>query len=106
MTAENNLVGHCDIDLDNVCKWIEFADCKSCALLTLKEYALSFFVACTRDAMKTDSYKNMRQSSDLMEESALATQSTHVAHDIRIGYEASALSVTELRSCLKAFDLD
>jgi hypothetical protein len=48
----------------------------------------------------------MRQSSDLMEESALATQSTHVAHDIRIGYEASALSVTELRSCLKAFDLD
>ncbi|KAL7457998.1 hypothetical protein ACHAWC_009886 [Mediolabrus comicus] len=69
--AESYLVRTCVINIDNVVEWMQFADAKTCPLL--KEYAMSYFVARGRDVLKTESYKNLRESPRLMEEIMLAT---------------------------------
>lgn len=79
---------------------MQFADAKTCPLL--KEYAMSYFVASGRDVLKTESYKNLRESPRLMEEIMLASMDV----DERYQGTDGMLSVDELRAKLSSLGMD
>lgn len=98
--AESYLVRTCVINIDNVVEWMQFADAKTCPLL--KEYAMSYFLARGRDVLKTESYKNLRESPRLMEEIMLATMDV----DERYQGTDGMMSVDELRAKLSSLGMD
>ena len=98
--AESYLVRTCVINIDNVVEWMQFADAKTCPLL--KEYAMSYFAARGRDVLKTESYKNLRESPRLMEEIMLASMDV----DERYQGTDGMLSVDELRAKLGSLGMD
>ena len=102
IAAETTLVQNCVINVNNVAEWIQYADAKTCPLL--KEYALSYFAACARDVLKTESYKNMRECPRLLEEVMIAVQNAS-GLDVRFK-RATILSVNELRTKLSSIGLD
>jgi len=105
IATENALVHNRVINVDDVAEWIHFADAKTCPLL--KEYALSYFVACYRDVLKTEAYKSMKQCPRLMEEAMIAVYTTfNGVEDERLGQTRRNFSVDELRYYLGKVGLD
>ena len=105
IATENALVHNRVINVDDVAEWIHFADAKTCPLL--KEYALSYFVACYRDVLKTEAYKSMKQCPRLMEEAMMAVYTTfNGVEDQRLGQTTRNFSVDELRNDLGKVGLD
>jgi len=105
IATENALVRNRVITVDDVAEWIHFAHSKTCPLL--KEYALSYFVACYRDVLKTEAYKSMKQCPRLMEEAMIAVYTTfNGVEDERLGQTRRNFSVDELRNDLGKVGLD
>lgn len=100
IAIEKALVAPRVINMDNVLSMYMFADAKTCCLL--KEYALEYFVTRPEDVMQLESYNELKQSPELMQEllSALASETNVVAHGCTI------TSVYDLRKKLESKGLD
>ena len=102
MIAESTLVSKRVVDISNVADYIFFADAKTCPLL--KEYAISYFIAHSKDILKSKYLAKLKESGDLMEEimSAMADgMDRNAAADT-----VESMSVNELRIKLDGFGLD
>lgn len=100
IAIEKALVAPRVINMDNVLSMYMFADAKICCLL--KEYALEYFVTRPEDVLQLESYNELKQSPELMQEllSALESETNVVAHGCTI------TSVYDLRKKLESKGLD
>lgn len=94
LAVENDLVRECILDKTNVADYILFADAQSCALL--KEYAISFLALHSKEILKSEHSKRLRESAELLAEIIVLTNED----------DGDAMTVTDLRKELGECGLD
>ena len=101
LAVETALVETNIITMDNVVDWIVFADAKTCPLL--KEHATNYFSVMAKDIIKSETWKKLKESPDLMEEMIFAMSNTPENDCFD---QTSKMSVDELRKELNEMGLD
>ena len=101
LAVETALVKRCVVDMENAVDWILFADAKTCPLL--KEHATNYFSVMAKDIIKSETWKKLKESPDLMEEMIFVMSNTPENDCFD---QTSKMSVDELRKALNEKGLD
>ena len=96
MFVENTLVSERVLTVENVAEYILFADAKCCPLL--KEYAFAFFSVHSKQVLKLETSKCLKESGELLSEIILSMNPGNGEEDIS--------TVNELRKELGKLGLD
>ena len=102
LIAESTLVSKCVIDVSNAADYILFAEAKICPLL--KEYDIAYFVARSKDILKSDFLDELLESGSLMREimSAMADKLDSSGRYALDTGAAESMSAYQLRKGLNA----
>ena len=105
LAVETALVGNFRLDKENFAGWLLFAESKTCPLI--KEAAIAFFVARSKDLLQSEGWEALSESPKLMSE-LMKEMSKRIKIDTRFSGRGESMSVIELRKKLgeKGLDLD
>ena len=105
LAVETALVGNFRLDKENFAGWLLFAESKTCPLI--KEAAIAFFVARSKDLLQSEGWEALSESPKLVAE-LIKEISNRMDTDTRFDGRGESMSVIELRKKLgeEGLDLD
>ena len=103
LAVETALVGNFRLDKENFAGWLLFAESKTCPLI--KEAAIAYFVARSKDLLQSKAWSTLKESPELMAE-LMKEMSEQLNVDTRFDGRVGSMSVIRLRKKLSEEGLD